>query len=166
MHRQRPVPERRHCVGQSIARPNSCERCREYPDGAGKVPPLRLIVSAGRPISPVHRREDWSRLEGQFHWIERAVIASRLGSLKLDLPGSAQSGTAPSGSPASATTPSASQQAPEVIPDKEMNLRMRENMIAALQHSGGRVYGPGGAAELLGLRPSTLNTRINKLGLK
>jgi len=53
-----------------------------------------------------------------------------------------------------------------VIPDKEMNLRMRENMIAALQRSGGRVYGPGGAAELLGLRPSTLNTRINKLGLK
>jgi hypothetical protein len=139
MHRQRPIPERRHCAGQSIARPNSCERCRECPDRAGKVPPLRFIVNAGRPISPAHRREDWSRLDGQFHWIERAVIASRLGSLQLDLPANA-----PSGSPASATTPSASQQTAEVIPDKEMNIRVRENMIAALQRSGGRVYGPGG----------------------
>jgi transcriptional regulator with GAF, ATPase, and Fis domain len=47
-----------------------------------------------------------------------------------------------------------------------MNLRVRENMIAALQLSSGRIYGRGGAAELLGLRPSTLNTRIKKLGLK
>ena len=108
-------------------------------------------MSAGRPISRAYRREDWSRLDGQFHWIEWAVIGSRLESLQLDLPGSVQSGSS-----ASWTTPSASQQAAEVIPDKEMNLRMRENMIAALQHTGGRVYGPGGAAELLELRPSTL----------
>ena len=30
----------------------------------------------------------------------------------------------------------------------------------------GVIYGLGGAAELLGIRPSTLNTRIKKLGLK
>jgi len=35
-----------------------------------------------------------------------------------------------------------------------------------LKRSGGRIYGPGGAAELLGIRPSTLSTRIKKLGLK
>jgi len=116
------------------------------------------------------RNYDWpGNVRELQNVIERAVIASRLGSLKLDLPGTAQSGTAQSaqsGSPASATTPSASQQTAEVIPDKEMNLRVRENMIAALQRSSGRIYGPGGAAELLGLRPSTLNTRIKKLGLK
>ena len=54
----------------------------------------------------------------------------------------------------------------EVIPDKEMARRMRDNMVAALKRSGGRIYGPGGAAELLGIRPSTLTTRIKKLGLK
>ncbi len=53
-----------------------------------------------------------------------------------------------------------------MIPDTEINRRVRENMTAALHRSGGRSYGPGGAAELLGLRPSTLNTRIKKLGLK
>jgi transcriptional regulator with GAF, ATPase, and Fis domain len=39
-------------------------------------------------------------------------------------------------------------------------------MIAALKHSGGRIYGPGGAAELLGIRPSTFSSRVKKLGLK
>ena len=112
------------------------------------------------------RNYDWpGNIRELQNVIERAVIASRLGSLKLELPGIAQSGTAPSGSPASASI-SASQQTAEVIPDKEMNLRVRENMIAALQRSSGRIYGPGGAAELLGLRPSTLSTRIKKLGLK
>jgi hypothetical protein len=46
-----------------------------------------------------------------------------------------------------------------------MNRRARDNIVAALQRSGGRIYGPGGAAELLGISPSTLNTR-EKLGLK
>jgi transcriptional regulator with GAF, ATPase, and Fis domain len=92
--------------------------------------------------------------------IERAVITSRLGSLRLDIP------SAESGSSATATTGSKSREESEVLPDKEMTRRMRDNMIAALKASGGRIYGPGGAAELLGIRPSTLTTRIKKLGLK
>ncbi len=36
---------------------------------------------------------------------------------------------------------------------------------AALERSGGRIYGPGGAAELLGLKPSTLQSRMKKLGM-
>jgi PAS domain S-box-containing protein len=92
--------------------------------------------------------------------IERAVITSRLGSLSLDIP-------APeSGSPGPAVTRSRSREESEVITDMEMTRRMRENMAAALKRSGGRIYGPGGAAELLGIRPSTLSTRIKKLGLK
>jgi PAS domain S-box-containing protein len=92
--------------------------------------------------------------------IERAVITSRLGSLRLDIP------AVESGSPAPPTTRSKSRAEPEVIPDKEMSRRVRDNMLAALKRSGGRIYGPGGAAELLGIRPSTLTTRIKKLGLK
>jgi PAS domain S-box-containing protein len=92
--------------------------------------------------------------------IERAVITSRLGSLRLDIP------AAESGSYAPVTTRSKSREDSEVIPDKEMSRRMRDNMVAALKRSGGRIYGPGGAAELLGIRPSTLSTRIKKLGLK
>ena len=92
--------------------------------------------------------------------IERAVITSHLGSLRLDIPSAESRPSAP------ATSLSKSREESEVIPDKEMTRRMRDNMIAALKRSGGRIYGPGGAAELLGIRPSTLSTRIKKLGLK
>jgi formate hydrogenlyase transcriptional activator len=92
--------------------------------------------------------------------IERAVITSRMGSLRLDIP------AAESGRPAPATTRSKSREETEVVPDQEMSRRMRDNMVAALKRSGGRIYGPGGAAELLGIRPSTLSTRVKKLGLK
>jgi transcriptional regulator with GAF, ATPase, and Fis domain len=41
----------------------------------------------------------------------------------------------------------------------------RENLLAALGAAGGRVYGPGGAADLLGVKPSTLASRLKKLGI-
>ena len=36
----------------------------------------------------------------------------------------------------------------------------------ALRHTGGRISGPRGAAAILGVPPSTLRSRIKKLGLK
>jgi transcriptional regulator with GAF, ATPase, and Fis domain len=39
-------------------------------------------------------------------------------------------------------------------------------MQAALNQSGWRVHGAGGAAELLGLKPTTLISRMKKQGLK
>jgi transcriptional regulator with GAF, ATPase, and Fis domain len=36
----------------------------------------------------------------------------------------------------------------------------------ALRKSGGKIYGSDGAAELLGLRPTTLNSKIAALGIK
>jgi PAS domain S-box-containing protein len=92
--------------------------------------------------------------------IERAVITSHVGSLRLDIPASE------SRSPAQSSTRSKSGEDGDVIPDKEMTRRMRDNIIAALKRSGGRIYGRGGAAELLGVKPTTLSTRIRKLGLK
>jgi len=41
----------------------------------------------------------------------------------------------------------------------------RRNIGRVLEHTGGRITGAGGAAEILGLKPSTLNFRIRKLGL-
>ncbi|MBA4790852.1 MAG: AAA family ATPase, partial [Rhizobiales bacterium] len=37
--------------------------------------------------------------------------------------------------------------------------------LAALEAAGGRVSGPGGAAERLGLKPTTLASRMKTLGL-
>lgn len=41
----------------------------------------------------------------------------------------------------------------------------RANLEAALRRSGGRVYGSGGAAELLGVPPTTLASRLKALGI-
>ena len=35
----------------------------------------------------------------------------------------------------------------------------------ALKGAGGKINGPGGAAEILGLHPNTLRARMNKLGI-
>jgi transcriptional regulator with GAF, ATPase, and Fis domain len=42
---------------------------------------------------------------------------------------------------------------------------LREAIVAALKQSKGKVSGPGGAAELLGVKPTTLASRIASLGL-
>lgn len=42
----------------------------------------------------------------------------------------------------------------------------RRHIQRVLHRVGGRVSGPGGAAEVLGLKPSTLQFRIGKLGLR
>jgi transcriptional regulator with GAF, ATPase, and Fis domain len=42
----------------------------------------------------------------------------------------------------------------------------RRHIGRVLEHTGGRITGAGGAAEILGLKPSTLNFRIAKLGLR
>jgi transcriptional regulator of acetoin/glycerol metabolism len=41
----------------------------------------------------------------------------------------------------------------------------REHTLKALQRSGWRIRGAKGAAELLGIKPTTLESRIKKLGL-
>jgi len=38
--------------------------------------------------------------------------------------------------------------------------------VAALDQTGWRIRGPGAAAALLGLKPTTLESRIKKLGLE
>ena len=42
----------------------------------------------------------------------------------------------------------------------------RETIAAALARTGGKVYGPNGAAKLLGMHPSTLYTRRQALGIE
>jgi formate hydrogenlyase transcriptional activator len=42
----------------------------------------------------------------------------------------------------------------------------RRHVARVLRHVHGRITGAGGAAEILGLKPSTLNFRIRKLGLE
>jgi formate hydrogenlyase transcriptional activator len=42
----------------------------------------------------------------------------------------------------------------------------RNHILAALQHTGGVVDGPKGAARILNLHPNTLRHRMDKLGIR
>ena len=42
----------------------------------------------------------------------------------------------------------------------------RRYLVEVLRTVGGRIYGPGGAAQILGLPPSTLQSRMKKLGVE
>jgi transcriptional regulator with GAF, ATPase, and Fis domain len=51
------------------------------------------------------------------------------------------------------------------VTDAEMRRLEQENIRRAMDQAGGRIYGPGGAAELLGLKPTTLTYRMKALGI-
>jgi transcriptional regulator with GAF, ATPase, and Fis domain len=54
----------------------------------------------------------------------------------------------------------------EYLTDAEMRRRVCENLFAVLQKTSWKIKGVDGAAELLGLKPTTLISRIEKMGLK
>lgn len=92
--------------------------------------------------------------------IERAAILAQNGRLRIDLP--IQQG----GIELPTTSRRPKNSAPQVImTDDEMREYERNNVLAALKVSGGKVFGKGGAAELLGIKPTTLASRIRSLGI-
>jgi len=136
-----------------------------------ELPPLRErreeIRALGgyflaRQAALMHRRpprvgeEAWRALEGHSwpgnvreleNFLERALILSPGPDLVLpDLPAPAARGPAP----ASAAGP------------RPFDEEVRALLERALAHCGGRVYGPGGAAALLGLRPTTLQGKLKR----
>ena len=70
------------------------------------------------------------------------------------------------GAPPPLPPPGANGAEPPILTEIEWRQRERENMHAALVKSGWRIHGEGGAAELLGLKPTTLISRMKKMGLK
>jgi formate hydrogenlyase transcriptional activator len=98
----------------------------------------------------------------EYHWpgnvrellnaVERAVILSQRDLLHFELAGS---------KPLNTYTPSK----PAVLTRDELKRQERESITNALKRTGGKVFGPGGAAELLGMKPTTLASRITALGL-
>lgn len=55
---------------------------------------------------------------------------------------------------------------PEFLTEPEIQRRERDNLRVVLNKTGWRIGGANGAAELLGLKPTTLISRIKKMGLK
>ncbi len=93
--------------------------------------------------------------------IERGVILARGGPLHFDLPVTEAS---PVG--AVAKVLGEVKVRGEFLTEAEMLRFDRENLLAVLDRSGWKIKGPDGAAELLGVKPTTLLSRMKKMGLK
>jgi PAS domain S-box-containing protein len=92
--------------------------------------------------------------------IERAVILSKGNTLRLDLSLPESSGApdaAEIGVPGSEGN---------IFSEKQMRSLQKQNFIAALRQSNWRVSGTDGAAELLGIKPTTLTDRIKSFGIR
>lgn len=93
--------------------------------------------------------------------IERAVILARGGVLEFDLP---TNGAIPA--PPMAKGHSTVQKEPEFLTEPEILRRERDNLLVILNKTGWKIKGYDGAAELLGVKPTTLLSRIKKMGLR
>jgi DNA-binding NtrC family response regulator len=93
--------------------------------------------------------------------IERAVISARGEALDFDLPLTGSSVGLTSFGPRNGD-----QAEPEFLTESELRRRERENLFAVLQKADWRIKGVDGAAELLGVKPTTLSSRIEKMGLR
>jgi PAS domain S-box-containing protein len=78
--------------------------------------------------------------------IERAMILATGPTLRIDIPH-------PAVSPARAAS-------------REIKAVERNHILGVLEQTGWRIRGPRGAARILGLRPTTLETRMARLGIR
>jgi transcriptional regulator with GAF, ATPase, and Fis domain len=105
---------------------------------------------------------DWpGNVRELAHVIERAVILTDGRELRVrqalalarPRPGRSTTGSR-------TTTPAAA------VTDAEMRRLEQENIQLAMDEAGGKIYGHGGAAERLGLKPTTLTYRMKALGIR
>jgi PAS domain S-box-containing protein len=122
----------------------------------------------GRPIMTLTRAQ--ANNLHDYHWpgnvrelknvIERAVILSPGNVLRLDL-------SMPDRELAkTVAVADEAKQDGHVLTEMEMRELQKKNLLAALRETNWRVSGPHGAAELLGVKPTTLADRIRTFGLK
>lgn len=147
-----------------------------------KVPPLRhrkddiplltehfLIQLARRLGRPMPRltvanvqqlqRYDWpGNIRELQHVLERAIITSVDGRLALELEDRTPSPPTASGAADASGRP--------ILTARQFRLLEADNIRQALRAANGRIYGPEGAAALLGLKPTTLASRMKSLGIK
>ena len=140
--------------------PIACQPLRDRPED---IPPLaaHLLTIACRRLNrpePVLtegvvkqlQAYDWPGNVRELHNVmERAAIVSQNRKLVIELTGPA----------------AASPAVTAVRTEAQMHDMVRANLVAALRETGGRVSGPGGAAELLAIRPTTLYSRMKKLDI-
>ncbi len=153
-----------------------------------EVPPLRdrredIPALAGHFISMLRNRldrhnvrftNDDAELLRQYDWpgnvrelqnvIERAMILAKGGRLRLDLALAHSRHAEPASIDTGAHSLTNSSNA-RILRIEELKQLERDSIVAALQRANRKISGPGGAAELLGLNPNTLASRMRSLGI-
>ena len=148
--------------------PIEAARLRDRPDDLPLLAEHFLGEGSRRlRIAPPRLKERHVREMRAYGWpgnvrelqnvIERALIRSQSGAFELDLP---------TGRGASSGSGGAVAADPGVLTYDELKERERENLRAALEACRWRVSGPSGAAKMLGVKPTTLASKIKALGLR
>ncbi len=121
----------------------------------------RRLKRGNLQLSEEHHRQlrayDWpGNVRELQNVIERAVILARGGELpRFDV-----SSDVPSDTHDATANHAMSNQAMAVVHERQRLERDKRNIENALRCTRGRIAGAGGAAELLGVKPSTLRSRI------
>ena len=92
--------------------------------------------------------------------IERAVILAQGGPIEFDVPVNGASIDL-----AALKQTSNEREGAEIFTEKEIRRRECENIFVVLQKTGWKIKGTDGAARLLGVKPTTLISRIKRMGL-
>nr|WP_255777366.1 sigma 54-interacting transcriptional regulator [Halomonas desiderata] len=139
-----------------LARHFLLRACQKFNRPGVRIPPAQLEVLKRYPW-PGNIRE----LENV---IERQVIVAQGRQLAFDdlIPAAGDEGVASPGEP---FPPPREPTEPGLLTEHELSRRQRENALAALRASGGKVSGEGGAAERLGIKPTTLRSRLKAWGI-
>jgi len=108
----------------------------------------------------VLKKQEWpGNIRELKNVIERAVISSTGGRLRLDL---ALPNVAAAEPPPMELSGAGLSEFVTLAEFKELE---KANIAAALLHADWKIWGPGGAAELLGMKPSTLAYQMQVLGI-
>ena len=97
--------------------------------------------------------------------VERAVILARGAALDFDLPSTGQS-AAPARPSLRSDSSAGSLAQPRLLTEVEVQCFVRDNLLRALETANWKISGRDSAAELLGVKPTTLISRMDKWGLK
>jgi transcriptional regulator with GAF, ATPase, and Fis domain len=116
------------------------------------------------PNIPQHEMDklvtyDWpGNVRELQHVVEHSLILAARGPLRFHIAGAF--GQEPQ------TEKSQTRPEHEYYTEEEWRRMERENLLAVLEKAHGKVAGPGGAAELLGVNENTLASRLRTLGLR
>ncbi|CAH0648380.1 MULTISPECIES: sigma 54-interacting transcriptional regulator [Pseudomonas] len=128
---------------------------------------MHFITEIGKRLNLPGRRlraVDMTRLQ-RYSWpgnirelqnvIERALITAQDNTLNIDLPDDGASSAGQHRLDAQGTA--------IILTDEQVRSLERENTQAALRACEGKLFGKDGAAQLLGLKPTTLASRLKRL---